>query len=107
LVATARDVDQVSQENAAHQLPLRPRYYALTKHEHIWAVSHNPEVWCSGQGSNITALTPELNEFFRSMNNMDDPKHFRLRSIVSKGFTPKENCASGRVCEGKSVHTCR
>jgi len=24
------------------------------------------------------------------MINMDDPKHFRLRSIVSKGFTPKE-----------------
>ena len=25
-----------------------------------------------------------------SMINMDDPKHYRLRSIVSKGFTPKE-----------------
>jgi cytochrome P450 len=24
------------------------------------------------------------------MINMDDPKHFRLRSIVSRGFTPKE-----------------
>jgi cytochrome P450 len=31
-----------------------------------------------------------MNEFFGSMSNMDDPKHFRLRSIVSKGFTPKE-----------------
>ena len=31
-----------------------------------------------------------MNEFFGSMINMDDPKHFRLRSIVSKGFTPKE-----------------
>jgi len=24
------------------------------------------------------------------MINMDDPKHFRLRNIVSRGFTPKE-----------------
>ncbi len=24
------------------------------------------------------------------MITMDDPKHFRLRSIVSKGLTPKE-----------------
>ena len=70
--------------------PVGPGYYALTKHEDIWAVSRNPELWCSGQGSNITTLTPELNEFFGSMINMDDPKHFRLRSIVSKGFTPKE-----------------
>jgi cytochrome P450 len=31
-----------------------------------------------------------MNEFFGSMINMDDPKHFRLRNIVSRGFTPKE-----------------
>ncbi len=62
--------------------PVGPGYYALTKHEDIWAVSRNPELWCSGQGSNITTLTPELNEFFGSMIAMDDPKHFRLRSIV-------------------------
>jgi len=42
------------------------------------------------QGSNIGDLPVEINEFFGSMINMDDPKHFRLRSIVSKGFTPKE-----------------
>ena len=24
------------------------------------------------------------------MINMDDPKHYRLRSLVAKGFTPKE-----------------
>ena len=31
-----------------------------------------------------------MNEFFGSMINMDDPKHHRLRSLVAKGFTPKE-----------------
>ncbi|MFK7917130.1 MAG: cytochrome P450 [Ilumatobacter sp.] len=65
-------------------------YYALTRHEDIWAVSRNAKIFCSGQGSNIGDLPQEMNEFFGSMINMDDPKHFRLRSIVSKGFTPKE-----------------
>ncbi|NND74040.1 MAG: cytochrome P450 [Ilumatobacter sp.] len=65
-------------------------YLALTRHADIWAVSRNPTLFCSGQGSNIGDLPQEMNEFFGSMINMDDPKHYRLRSIVSKGFTPKE-----------------
>lgn len=70
--------------------PPGPGYWALTRHDDIWAVSRNPQLFCSGQGSNIGDLPQEMNEFFGSMINMDDPKHFRLRSIVSKGFTPKE-----------------
>jgi cytochrome P450 len=70
--------------------PPGPGYYALARHEDIWHVSRNPTLFCSGQGSNITDLPREMNEFFGSMIAMDDPKHFRLRSIVSKGFTPKE-----------------
>ena len=65
-------------------------YRALTRHDDIWHVSRNPQMFCSGQGSNIGDMPVEINEFFGSMINMDDPKHFRLRSIVSKGFTPKE-----------------
>ena len=70
--------------------PPGPGYFALTRHDDIWHVSRNPKLFCSGQGSNIGDLPQEMNEFFGSMINMDDPKHFRLRSIVSKGFTPKE-----------------
>ncbi|MEY5058507.1 MAG: hypothetical protein RJA51_254 [Actinomycetota bacterium] len=70
--------------------PRGPGYRALTRHEDIWHVSRNPQLFCSGNGSNIGDLPVEINEFFGSMINMDDPKHFRLRSIVSKGFTPKE-----------------
>lgn len=70
--------------------PPGPGYRALTRHDDIWHVSRNPQLFCSGKGSNIGDLPQELNEFFGSMINMDDPKHFRLRSIVSKGFTPKE-----------------
>ena len=71
-------------------IPPGPGYRALTRHDDIWHVSRNPQLFCSGQGSNIGDLPVEINEFFGSMINMDDPKHFRLRSIVSKGFTPKE-----------------
>src|SRR5262245_20176132 len=66
-----------------------PGYYAVTRYEDVWNASRHPELYCSGKGSNIADLPQELNEFYGSMINMDDPKHFRLRSIVSKGFTPK------------------
>jgi cytochrome P450 len=65
-------------------------YWALTRHDEIWHVSRNPGVFCSGQGSTIGDIPQEMNEFFGSMINMDDPKHYRLRSIVSSGFTPRE-----------------
>lgn len=80
------------EERVLEDYPFPPGngYYALTRHEDIWHVSRNPKLFCSGNGSNIGDLGQEMNEFFGSMINMDDPKHFRLRSIVSKGFTPKE-----------------
>jgi cytochrome P450 len=72
------------------QFPKGPGYWALTRHEDIWHVSRNPQLFASGQGVNIGDMPLEIGEFFGSMIMMDDPKHFRLRSIVSKGFTPKE-----------------
>jgi cytochrome P450 len=47
-------------------------------------------VFCSGKGATSIADTPvEFNEYFGSMINMDDPRHARLRRIVSRGFTPR------------------
>jgi methyl-branched lipid omega-hydroxylase len=67
-----------------------PGYRAVTRHEDVWHVSRHPDLFCSSRGGvNIGDMPPELMEFFGSMIAMDDPKHFRLRSIVSKGFTPK------------------
>ena len=77
-------------EIAGSPFPVGPGYYALTRYDDVWAASRNAQLFCSGQGSNIGDLPQELNEFFGSMINMDDPKHFRLRSIVGKGFTPKQ-----------------
>jgi Cytochrome P450 len=47
-------------------------------------------LFISGRGVNIGDIPQEMNEFIGSMIAMDDPRHFRLRSIVAKGFTPKQ-----------------
>ncbi len=69
--------------------PQGPGYWAITRHADILEASRQPEVFCSGQGSNIADLPQEFLEFYGSMINMDDPKHARLRRIVSRGFTPR------------------
>ncbi|MQA87607.1 MAG: cytochrome P450 [Streptosporangiales bacterium] len=67
-----------------------PGYYALTRHEDIVEASRQPEVFSSAKGATSVADTPEdFLEFFGSMINLDDPRHARLRRIVSQGFTPR------------------
>ena len=71
--------------------PVGPGYYALTRYDDVIEVSRNPEIYCSGQGStSVTDMPPEAAEFFGSFITMDDPKHARLRGIVSRRFTPKQ-----------------
>lgn len=70
-------------------IPPGPGFYSVTRHAEIIEASKNPDLFCSGQGSNIADLPPEFNEFFGNMINMDDPKHARMRGIVARGFTPR------------------
>jgi methyl-branched lipid omega-hydroxylase len=65
-------------------------YYALTRHADVVEASKHPALFCSGQGTNIPDMPPEFLEFLGSIINMDDPRHARLRRIVSRGFTPKQ-----------------
>jgi methyl-branched lipid omega-hydroxylase len=68
-----------------------PGYYALTRYQDIVDASRQPELFCSGRGATqIPDLPPEMLEFFGSMINMDDPRHKRLRDIVSKAFTVRQ-----------------
>lgn len=76
-------------ELGTEYLAAGPGYYALTKHADIVAASRQPDLFQSGAGTNIPDLPPEFNEFFGSMINMDDPRHARLRKLVSAGFTPR------------------
>jgi methyl-branched lipid omega-hydroxylase len=70
-------------------LPRGPGYWAVTRHADVVAASRRSDLFCSGNGVNIPDMPAALNEFFGSMIAMDDPRHARLRSIVSRGFTPK------------------
>jgi methyl-branched lipid omega-hydroxylase len=69
--------------------PTGPGYWSLARHADVLEVSKHPQLFCSGRGINIPDLPVEFMEFFSSMIAMDDPKHARLRRIVSAGFTPK------------------
>ena len=70
--------------------PEGPGYFAITRHADILAISRNPEVFSSAQGAvSILDMPAEMNEFYGSFISMDDPRHARLRRIVSGTFTPK------------------
>ena len=77
-------------EPTVMSLPPGPGYYALTRMDDLVTASRNPKVFTSGRGATSAADLPvEFNEFYGSMINMDDPRHVRLRRIVSRGFTPR------------------
>ena len=76
-------------EGETEYLPAGPGYYALTRHADIIEASRHPELFQSGKGVNVPDLPQEFNEFFGSMIAMDDPRHARLRKLVSAGFTPR------------------
>jgi len=70
-------------------LPQGPGYWSVTRHADVLTASRRSDLFCSGKGIQIPDLPPALSEFFGSMIAMDDPRHARLRSIVSRGFTPR------------------
>jgi cytochrome P450 len=67
-----------------------PGFYALVRHADVSEASRNAGVFSSEPASNSIPDMPRwLAVYFGSMINMDDPRHARLRRIVSRAFTPK------------------
>lgn len=64
-------------------------HWALTKNDDVFYASRHPDIFSSYPNITINDQTPELAEYFGSMIVLDDPRHQRLRSIVSRAFTPK------------------
>ncbi len=65
-------------------------YYAFVKHADVLEASRHADVFSSARGAtSLVDLPPDFNEYFGSMISMDDPRHARLRRIVSRAFTPK------------------
>ncbi|HUA96216.1 MAG TPA: cytochrome P450 [Acidimicrobiales bacterium] len=70
--------------------PPGPGFRAVTRHADVTEVSRHPEVYRSGQGAvSILDMPPEMVEYFSGMISTDNPRHARLRRIVSAAFTPR------------------
>ena len=75
--------------------PPGPGYRAVTRHADVVEISRHPEIYCSGQGAvSILDLPPEMVEYFAGMISTDNPRHARLRRIVSAAFNPRRIKAS-------------
>ena len=70
---------------------VNPRgYYALVRHADVIEASRTPAPSAAGRAPPASpTCPPAFNEYFGSMINMDDPRHARLRRIVSRAFTPR------------------
>jgi cytochrome P450 len=70
--------------------PRGPGYFALTRHADIVEASRRPQDFCSGKGAiSIPDMPGDMHEYFGSMISMDDPRHAKIRRIVSRAFSPR------------------
>src|SRR5882757_7743209 len=65
-------------------------FWAVVRYADIAAVSKAPDRFCSGQGARLDNIPPEVLDQFESFLAMDDPRHGRLRRLVSRAFTPRQ-----------------
>ena len=67
----------------------KPGFYVLARHADVLAASRDPELFSSEPTTNsLTEMPAWAARFFGSMVNMDDPRHARIRRIVSRAFSP-------------------
>lgn len=69
-----------------------PGFWALVTHADVVAVSRDSETWGSGlqYGGVMMENVPEdIIEMAHSILSMDDPRHSRLRKLISSVFTPR------------------
>ena len=80
--------------------PPGPGYRAVTRHADVVEISRHPEIYGSGRGAvSIPDLPPEMVEYFAGMISTDNPRHARLRRIVSQAFNPRRIKAIERSIE--------
>ena len=82
--------DEPVVEGTSIELPRGAGYYALTRHRDVASASRHPDIFLSGPGAvSQMDLPPEMVEYFSGMISTDNPKHARLRRIVSNAFNPR------------------
>jgi len=76
--------------SSALAFPRGAGYRAITRHADITEISRHPDIYCSSKGAlSIIDLPEEMVEFFAGMVSTDNPRHARLRRIVSAAFSPR------------------
>lgn len=64
--------------------------HAITRHRDVAEVSRHPEIYASGRGAvSLLELPQEMVDYFSGLISTDDPRHARLRRIVSNAFSPR------------------
>ncbi|MEZ5207718.1 MAG: cytochrome P450 [Acidimicrobiales bacterium] len=63
-------------------------FYALSKHDDVLAALHDTEVFCSRHGITLEPRSP-----LPLLLTMDPPEHTDMRSLISRGFTPRRVAA--------------
>jgi cytochrome P450 len=77
-------------ELAVPFVPSGKGYWALVKHADVSEASRHQDVFSSEpSATTIPDLPAFMGRFFGSLINMDDPRHAKIRRIVSRAFTPK------------------
>ena len=81
-------------------------FWALSRHEDVLMAFREADLFSSADGVSLDpAATGPQAERVMSFLAMDDPKHFRMRSLVTKGFTPRRVAAlENRVREITHEH---
>jgi cytochrome P450 len=68
----------------------RRGFHALVRHADVVHASRNPKIFSSEPAATSPEPPPWISMIFgRPMVNMDDPRHARMRRIVSRAFTPR------------------
>jgi len=71
-------------------VPSGKGYWALVRHADVSEASRRQDVFSSEpSATTIPDLPAYMGRFFGSLINMDDPRHAKIRRIVSRAFTPK------------------
>lgn len=85
--AVLRDHDPVHHRPADHRAP---GFWALSRFDDIWNAVREPETFSSAHG--MTFFSDEIGKLGLPPNlvMLDPPVHTRLRSLIGRGFTPRQ-----------------
>ncbi|MEJ6010803.1 cytochrome P450 [Novosphingobium aquae] len=77
--------------------PYEPGFWVISRHAEISAVSKNPGLWSSANGSHLMSLgdpetmdTAIISAVVGNMVSMDPPEHTAYRRIATSEFTPRK-----------------